>query len=231
MLTKSRQVASGILIRVKRELTADFRIIKMMEVDSDKSEVVHLDVWKCGVHFKILSICIPHCNHPDFSYVNHVKHSIFIRDFNAPSSVWGYSDTNEFDRRIQDFLNSTTFELLYKKKDPLTYLPYNARSKVYDGIGILKRADNPSKTTYFTERGMMSECVRKDRRQTPAYIAEDTYFSKTSFEGIHSFWKADAESDVYDNCSNLSKRPLIRVIEYLLYCLKKYIIKNASFTI
>ncbi|GFY71750.1 hypothetical protein TNIN_265911 [Trichonephila inaurata madagascariensis] len=71
VLTKSRQVASGILIGVKRELTAEFRIIKAMGVDSDKSEIVHLDVWKCGVHFKNLATYSPPCNHPDFSYVKH----------------------------------------------------------------------------------------------------------------------------------------------------------------
>ncbi|GIY49133.1 hypothetical protein CDAR_308421 [Caerostris darwini] len=56
VLTKSRQVASDILIGVKKELTADFRIIKTMGTDSGKSEVVHLDVWKCEAHFKILAI-------------------------------------------------------------------------------------------------------------------------------------------------------------------------------
>ncbi|GFS33878.1 hypothetical protein TNIN_443431 [Trichonephila inaurata madagascariensis] len=99
-----------------------------MEVDSDKSEVVHLKVWKCGVHFKILAIYITPCNHPDFSHVNHVKHSIFIRDFSAHSPVWTYSDTNEAGRRVQDFLRSITFELLYKKQRPYSYLPYNGKS-------------------------------------------------------------------------------------------------------
>ncbi|GFT72665.1 hypothetical protein NPIL_373461, partial [Nephila pilipes] len=41
-----RHVASGILMGVKKELTADFRIIKAMGTDCDKIEVVHLDVWK-----------------------------------------------------------------------------------------------------------------------------------------------------------------------------------------
>ncbi|GIX67832.1 hypothetical protein CEXT_214621 [Caerostris extrusa] len=81
--------------------------------DSDKSEVVHLDVWKSGAHFKILAIYSPPCNQPNFSYVNHLKHSIFIGDFNAHSPSWGYSDTNEAGRRVHDFLCSATFELIY----------------------------------------------------------------------------------------------------------------------
>ncbi|GIY82785.1 hypothetical protein CEXT_276901 [Caerostris extrusa] len=86
--------------------------------DSDKSEVVHLDVWKSGAHFKILAIYSPPSNQPIFSYVNHLKHSIFIGDYNAHSPPWGYSDPNEAGRRVHDFLCSTTFELIYDKKIP-----------------------------------------------------------------------------------------------------------------
>ncbi|GFT32143.1 hypothetical protein NPIL_613401 [Nephila pilipes] len=56
-----------------------------MGTNYDKSEVVHLDVWKNGVLFKILAIYSPPCNSPDFSYVNHGNHTIFVGDFNAHS--------------------------------------------------------------------------------------------------------------------------------------------------
>ncbi|GFT05535.1 hypothetical protein NPIL_576971 [Nephila pilipes] len=42
--------------------------------------------------------------------------------------MWGYSDTNEAGGRFQDFLSSSTFELVYSKADPHTYLHYNGRS-------------------------------------------------------------------------------------------------------
>ncbi|GFU51679.1 hypothetical protein NPIL_147801 [Nephila pilipes] len=117
-LPKFRQVASGILIGVKKELAANFRIIKAMATDCDKSEVVHLDVWKSRVLFKILAIYNLPCNSPDFSYVNHCKHTIFVGDFNAYFPKWGYSNTNESGGRVQNFLSSSIFELVYNKEDP-----------------------------------------------------------------------------------------------------------------
>ncbi|GFS94744.1 hypothetical protein NPIL_509741 [Nephila pilipes] len=104
--------------------------------DCDKGEVAHLDVWKSGVLFKILDLYSPPCNSPDFSYVNHGKHTIFVGDFNAHSpihltfpcdtftcgtftSMWYiHFDTNEAGGRVQDFLSSSTFELVYNKEDP-----------------------------------------------------------------------------------------------------------------
>ncbi|GFV43481.1 hypothetical protein TNCV_4592051 [Trichonephila clavipes] len=92
-------------VGIKRELIANFRIIKAMGVDSDKREVDNLDVWKCRVHFQILAIYSPFCNHPAFSNVNHLKHSIFIWDINAHSLAWEYSVANEVGWRIQNFLS------------------------------------------------------------------------------------------------------------------------------
>ncbi|GFS28449.1 hypothetical protein NPIL_76731 [Nephila pilipes] len=46
--------------------------------------------------------------------------------------MWGYSDTNEAGGRVQDFLSSSTFELVYNKEDLHTYLHYNGRSVTPD---------------------------------------------------------------------------------------------------
>lgn len=63
------------------------------------------------------------CNSHDFSYVNHLSHSIFKGDFNTHSPIWGYSGPNEAGRIVQDFLSSTTFELiLYSRKKILTQI-------------------------------------------------------------------------------------------------------------
>ncbi|GFT62025.1 hypothetical protein NPIL_326991 [Nephila pilipes] len=80
---------------VKKELKAEFRIIKEMGTDWNKREIVHLEVWKRGVLIQILAIFSPPCNSPDFSYVNHGKHAVSFSDFNAPSPMWGYSVRNE----------------------------------------------------------------------------------------------------------------------------------------
>ncbi|XP_035229941.1 uncharacterized protein LOC118201889 [Stegodyphus dumicola] len=154
VLTKFRKVASGILIGIKKDLTADFHIIKEMGVDGDRSEVVYLDIWKCGVHFKILAILYsPPCNHPDFSYVNHLKHSIFLGDFNAHSPMWGYSDTNEAGRSVQDLLRSTAFKLIYDKKDPHTYLHYTGKCTIPDLLMVTDDLYNLTKHSVLKDPG------------------------------------------------------------------------------
>ncbi|GFV39101.1 hypothetical protein TNCV_4339891 [Trichonephila clavipes] len=71
-----------------------------------------------------------------------------------------------------------------------------ARSKIYEchrrfkesreSIKNNERVGRPS-TSWNTENvALVSECVRKDRRQTCAQITVATHFSKTPFEGIHS---------------------------------------------
>ncbi|GFT93950.1 hypothetical protein TNCV_2133371 [Trichonephila clavipes] len=47
---------------------------------------------------------------------------------------------------------------------------------------------------------MVSECVPKDRLQTLAQIFEATYFSKTSFQGIHSLETASVLAECEDCC-------------------------------
>ncbi|KAG8192562.1 hypothetical protein JTE90_015197 [Oedothorax gibbosus] len=228
VLKKFRQVASGILIGVKRELTADFRIIKEMGVDGDKSEVVHLDVWKCGVHFKILAIYSPPGNDPDFSYVNHSKHSMFIGDFNAHSPVWGYSDTNKAGRRVQDFLSSSNFELIFNKRDPHTYLHYNGRSTTPDLLMVT--ADLHS----FTKRSIMKD-PGSGHRQVLAEImipkAEQRPFtpSKTSWNFKKANWplytrlvEQELTQDKLDFALNPSK--IYNTIkDILISCAKKSI--------
>ncbi|GFU31366.1 hypothetical protein NPIL_542991 [Nephila pilipes] len=115
---KFKQVVSGILIGVKKELTADFRIIKAMGTDCDKNEVVFLDVWKSEVLFMILAIYRPSCNSPDFSYVNPCQHTLFVDDFNAHSPMWGYSYTNDAEGKVQDFYARLLSNLYTTRKIP-----------------------------------------------------------------------------------------------------------------
>ncbi|GFT63009.1 hypothetical protein NPIL_685061 [Nephila pilipes] len=124
-----------------------------MGTDCDKSEVVHLDVWKSGVLLKILAICSPPCNSSDFSYVNHCKHTIFVADFKAHSPIGVYSDTNEAGGRVQDFLISSTFELVYNKGDPHTDLHYNDRRFTPDLLMVTADLYKFTKRTVLKDPG------------------------------------------------------------------------------
>ncbi|VDO14842.1 unnamed protein product [Rodentolepis nana] len=52
LLSKYRQVASGILTGEKEGLTSHYDLIKSMGSTQDKCEIIRLNVWKCQNHFK-----------------------------------------------------------------------------------------------------------------------------------------------------------------------------------
>ncbi|GFY76161.1 reverse transcriptase domain-containing protein [Trichonephila inaurata madagascariensis] len=128
ILPKSRQMVSGLLVGVKTGLTADFRIIKDMDCSPDKNEVIKLNLWKNGKRFNILAIYSPPNNKPDFSYLNSSTRTVLMGDFNAHSPIWGYIDSNNAGKSVEDLLNSNIFELFYNHSDPHTYLHYNVTS-------------------------------------------------------------------------------------------------------
>ena len=105
MLSKSHQVASGILAGIKSMLTVDFHIVKNMESSFDKSEVFEINVWKIQRRFKIFVIYSPPNNKPDFSFFNSSSNTIFLGDFNAHSPAWGYNKSNEAGKSVEDLLN------------------------------------------------------------------------------------------------------------------------------
>ena len=59
LLEKYRQVASGILVGVKKDLTSEFKIIKEMGDDEDKAEIVRVDVWKNSNRYNIFATYNP----------------------------------------------------------------------------------------------------------------------------------------------------------------------------
>ncbi|XP_042911637.1 uncharacterized protein [Parasteatoda tepidariorum] len=136
LLPKARQVASGLLMGVKKHLTSDFQIIKEMN-DSDKTELIKLKIWKDGHAFKIYSTYCPHNNTPHYNLPSILSSTIFIGDFNAHSLKWGYNDTNQVGSRIVDLLNTSTLELVYNCNDPCTFLHYNGTKSNPDLLMVL----------------------------------------------------------------------------------------------
>ncbi|GIX86823.1 hypothetical protein CDAR_255451 [Caerostris darwini] len=83
-----RQITSGILVGIKRDMANDFKIVKKMGNGDDRNEVVHLNVWYNARHFRINSIYSHPNSYPDFSFIDSSTETIFIGDFNShPSSV------------------------------------------------------------------------------------------------------------------------------------------------
>jgi hypothetical protein len=58
ILYKSRQIASGILIGSKTDLTTTFSVIKQMNL-LDTAEIVEINVWKHNHHTRIYGIYSP----------------------------------------------------------------------------------------------------------------------------------------------------------------------------
>ena len=125
LLPKYRQIASGILTGVRETLTASFEITKEMGYSQDLCEIITLNVWKNQNHFKIYAVYNPPQNKPSFDCLNISHKTILIGDFNAHSIKWGYISNNAAGKEIEELLNSTELELIYKHGDPATYLHYN----------------------------------------------------------------------------------------------------------
>ena len=86
LLQKFRQIASGILVGIRDNLTSTFTEIKEMGNSADKSEIVQIDVWKNEYHFMIYAVYSPPNNKPDFSTLNFSNKTVFLGDFNAHST-------------------------------------------------------------------------------------------------------------------------------------------------
>nr|CDS26585.1 hypothetical protein HmN_000148200 [Hymenolepis microstoma] len=125
LLPKDRQVASGILTRVKEGLTSHCEIIKSMGSMQDICEIIRLNVWKSQSHFKIYAVYNPPQNRPNFDLLNISYKTVVLGDFNAHSTRWGYKNRNTAWKAIEDIFNNSPLELIYSDEDPATYLHYN----------------------------------------------------------------------------------------------------------
>uniref|UniRef100_A0A8D8Q7F5 Endonuclease/exonuclease/phosphatase domain-containing protein n=1 Tax=Cacopsylla melanoneura TaxID=428564 RepID=A0A8D8Q7F5_9HEMI len=124
LLPKARQIASGILVGVRENLPCTFKIVKEMN-DSDKIEIVKIDVWNKDEHLKIYCCYNPPTNSPDLSVIIIQSKTVIIGDFNAHSTNWGYQSQNEPGAKLEDFINTNTLELIYKPNDTPTFLHHS----------------------------------------------------------------------------------------------------------
>ncbi|GFT48728.1 probable RNA-directed DNA polymerase from transposon BS [Trichonephila clavipes] len=125
ILPKSRRIASGILVGVRKGLISDFQEISNLS-SYNGAEIIKLDVWKLKRHFKVYGCYSPPGNTKlDFSLLTFTSKTILCGDFNAHSKRWNYSDLNSAGKVIEDLLIADQMELLYNDSDIPTYLHYN----------------------------------------------------------------------------------------------------------
>ncbi|GFW54316.1 hypothetical protein TNCV_3702771 [Trichonephila clavipes] len=133
-LGRSRQIASGIVIFVKNDLTAE-PLLKHAMTSSDSLEAIELRVWKRNIGYSVSFLYNPPRNKPDLNSLLHDwnKHSFILGDFNAHSTRWGYVQNCPVGNLVEDFIdtneidfieNSTASPLCSMVKDVLSFLSY-----------------------------------------------------------------------------------------------------------
>ncbi|GFV93276.1 hypothetical protein TNCV_386401 [Trichonephila clavipes] len=136
ILPKSRRIASGILVGVRKGLISDFHEISNLS-SYNGAEIIKLDVWKRKRHFKVYGCYSPPGNTKlvcvcDFSLLTFTSKTILCGDFNAHSKRWNYSDLNSAGKVMEDLLIADQMELLYNDSDIPTYLHYNGNGTTPD---------------------------------------------------------------------------------------------------
>ncbi|KAI5754580.1 hypothetical protein M8J77_009716 [Diaphorina citri] len=165
---KARQIASGILIGVKEELTSNFKIVNEMNT-TDKIEISQVDIWKNKEHYKLFCCYNPPNNSPNLSTIQIQPKTVIIGDFNAHSTTWGYRDQNEPGKVMEDFINTNTVELIFNKTDPPTFL-YHSGSCTNPDLLIVSSdiADNTSRQVLEDpgsgHRAVMASITSKSKR-------------------------------------------------------------------
>ncbi|KAJ4447959.1 hypothetical protein ANN_09969 [Periplaneta americana] len=120
------------------------KVIKEMQQE-DKVEIIQIAIWKGNSHYTIYGIYNPPNNNPCLDIINIHRKTILIGDFNGHSPKWGYKDYNASGKTIEDLLNSSTLELIYRNDDCPTYLHYNGQCTNPDLL--LVSSDLQDKTT------------------------------------------------------------------------------------
>jgi hypothetical protein len=120
ILYKSRQIASGILVGSKTDLTTTLL---------DTAEIVEIYVWKHNHQTGIYGIYSPPNNKClNLDILDLTNNTVIVGDFNAASPNWGYTYKNAPGKAVEEFLVANTIELLYNPKYPPTYLHYDGHA-------------------------------------------------------------------------------------------------------
>ncbi|GFY48298.1 uncharacterized protein TNIN_475361 [Trichonephila inaurata madagascariensis] len=111
-LPRSRQIASSIIVKIKNNITANFKILH--EMQDNTFGAVELNLWKGNTQTKLIFAYNPPGNPPLIHILESSldKNIIIIGDFNSHSPKWGYRDINPQGRIMEDFLDSLPVTLV-----------------------------------------------------------------------------------------------------------------------
>ena len=110
----------GIISYVRNDLTCDVKDICHMVHPSD---IHHLTVWYGNNKIQLYNIYSPPgkvFNFPEMETTFHK--TVLSGDFNGHSRLWGYRDTNDTGRKIEELCASTNLMLLQDENSPPTLL-------------------------------------------------------------------------------------------------------------
>ncbi|GFV38803.1 hypothetical protein TNCV_1004451 [Trichonephila clavipes] len=216
ILPKSRRIASGILVGVRKGLISDFHEISNLS-SYNGAEIIKLDVWKRKRHFKVYGCYSPPGNTKlDFSLLTFTSKTILCGDFNAHSKRWNCSDLNSAD--IPTYLhyngNGTNPDLTLAYADiaddverEVIYDPGSGHRMIITGIGF--DTSNSSKRP-FRNRWNFAKADWKNF----------TLENETIFESVSSFCKAGESVD----------RVFSRFVKIIFETAKKWIPRGKQFT-
>ncbi|GFT94340.1 uncharacterized protein LOC103523941 [Trichonephila clavipes] len=193
ILPKSRRIASGILVGVRKGLISDFHEISNLS-SYNGAEIIKLDVWKRKRHFKVYGCYSPPGNTKlDFSLLTFISKTILCGDFNAHRKRWNYSDLNSAGRVMEDLLIADQMELLYNDSDIPTYLHYNGNGTNPDlTLASADIADD-------VEREVICDPGSGHRMIITGIGFDTSNSSKSPFRNRWNFTKADWKNFILEN--------------------------------
>ncbi|GFT90936.1 hypothetical protein TNCV_4995161 [Trichonephila clavipes] len=235
ILPKSRRIASGILVGVRKGLISDFHEISNLS-SYNGAEIIKLDVWKRKRHFKVYCCYSPPGNTKlDFSLLTFTSKTILCGDFNAHSKRWNYSDLNSAGRVMEDLLIADQMELLYNDSDVPTYLHYNGNGTNPDlTLASADIADD-------VEREVIYDSGSGHRMIITGIGFDTSNYSKRPFRNRWNFAKADWKNftleneTIFESVSSFCKagesvdRVFSRFVKIIFETAKKWIPRGKQF--
>ncbi|GFT81166.1 hypothetical protein TNCV_3882701 [Trichonephila clavipes] len=128
-LGRSRQIASGIVIFIKNDLTSE-PLLKHAMTSSDSLEEIELRVWKRNIGYRVSFLFSPPRNKSDLNSLIHDwnKHSFILGDFNAHSTRWGYVQNCPVGNLVEDFIDTNEIDFIENSTASPTFLSYRGAS-------------------------------------------------------------------------------------------------------
>ncbi|GFV70300.1 hypothetical protein TNCV_4540821 [Trichonephila clavipes] len=235
ILPKSRRIANGILVGVRKGLISDFHEISNLS-SYNGAGIIKLDVWKRKRHFKVYGCYSPPGNTKlDFSLLTFTSKTILCGDFNAHSKRWNYSDLNSAGKVMEDLLIADQMELLYNDSDIPTYLHYNGNGTNPDlTLASADIADD-------VEREVICDPGSGHRMIITGIGFDTSNSSKRPFRNRWNFAKADWKNftleneTIFESVSSFCKagesvdRVFSRFVKIIFETAKKWIPRDKQF--